>query len=95
MINEEEFEITEVGNRKMARLCPRGITKITVNDSAANNRYELRVQRTSLGLGVMCFLDGRPSYQADRHDCGNMALYEVINLIAGGKILDQNGLIEE
>ena len=91
-ITHVNFRIEEVKLKKLADIYQGGITVVHVDDAEYDDHYEIHLQRTNLGLGGMCSLNGSPSYQADfKRAPGNGFLKDVINKIAAGRIIGANG----
>ena len=69
----------------------RSIVYINIDDDEFEDEYQIKMQKTNLGIGILCKLNGRISYQA--HSAGGSRVYEIINDIAAGKIANAKGWI--
>ena len=62
------------------------ILDLVISDAEFNDTYRIRLQPTNKGMSGMCFLNEKPSYQAD-FTSRTITLREVINNIAGGEVI--------
>jgi hypothetical protein len=92
-IQEIVISIKDVKLKKINSFHKSGIVDLFVEDEQFGDRYKIRLERSNLGLGAMCSLNGRPSYQADSQDCRGMFLKDIINKIAAGEMIDENGIV--
>jgi len=71
----------------------RSIVYINIDDDEYEDEYQIKMQKTNLGIGILCKLNGRISYQAQANSAGGSRVYEIINDIAAGKIANAKGWI--
>lgn len=84
-------------NQTVKEICKEAETHnivIFINDIAWNDKYKIIPCNTNLGLGVQCYLNNFPSFQAYEQNAGNKKIYEVINAIAGGEVANADGWID-
>lgn len=85
---EVVLNISDVNSQKIGKMFNQGKRLLTINDFDYNDRYQIRLEKSSaLGLSGMCFLNRKASYQADFNNGSEILLVDVINAIAGGKII--------
>lgn len=94
--NKTASEVFGKKLNQLMNLVDRGVAKLTVHDTAFLDDYVIRMERTTLGLGILCRLNGKPCYQiVDSNNVGHKSLYEVINMMSGGVVADKYGFIEQ
>ncbi|WP_422451980.1 hypothetical protein [Endozoicomonas sp. ALC066] len=82
-----DFEkITDVTIGELYRSKKEAIVNVIVNDEEYDDVFTIKLQRTNLGIGGLCFLGNQPSYQADFLSGESLKLKEVINRISGGEV---------
>ncbi len=85
-----DMKLNDIGEQTIGSLYRQhqeSIVQLQIADEEYNDHYCVKLQKTNLGIGGMCFLNHKPSYQADFTAGGGLKLKEVINNIAGGVIL--------
>ena len=69
------------------------IVYINIDDVEYEDVYQIKMQKTTVGIGILCRLNGQLSYQAQVNSAGGSRVYEIINDIAAGKIANAEGWI--
>jgi len=69
------------------------IVYINIYDHEFEDEYQIKMQKTTAGIGILCRLNGQLSYQAQANSAGGSRVYEIINDIAAGKIANAKGWI--
>ncbi|MBU0538531.1 MAG: hypothetical protein KKG73_08855 [Gammaproteobacteria bacterium] len=87
----QTINIQDVKTATLGNFYDHGILELSVKDEQFRDNYKLLIQDTNKGLSVRCFLNHQISYQADGFYGKSTQLRTVINKIAGGEVIKQNG----